>query len=111
MKKFTRICRGLTVLFLILSIGLIVIAPTTIVTHFNGYGRADAQGSRWMLLLEPIVYAVVAEVMIAISKSKRKKAGTSEVNFLIGQEYYWIGALVVILVIFGALMLHQINVL
>jgi len=109
MKKFTLICCGLTALLLILSLALIMIAPPTIDIHFNGSGYADAQGSRWMLLLEPGIYAVVAGMMIVSSKSKRKQIGMTDVNFLTGQECRWIGGLIVILVFFGGLMLHQIR--
>jgi len=109
MKKFTWICCGLTALLLILSLGLIMIAPATIDVHFNGSGYADAQGSRWMLLLEPAIYAVVAGMMITTSKSKRKQIGMTDINFLTVQECLWTGELIVILVIFGGLMMHQIR--
>jgi len=64
-----------------------------------------------MLLLEPAIYAIVAGMMITSSKSKRKQIGMTDVNFLTGQECHWLGGLVVILVIFGLLMFHQIKML
>lgn len=108
MLKFKTFCRSAYVLLYVITLAFISISPKTITTHINGNGIADAHGSRVLLLLAPLLYSIVAELVIHATKRRRIQAGLRD-NFILASEYRWIGALIVIFVVFVIMMWIQIN--
>ncbi|MCT3290116.1 DUF1648 domain-containing protein [Lactiplantibacillus pentosus] len=109
MLKFKTFCRSAYALLYVIALVFISISPKTIATHINGNGMADAHGNRFLLLLAPLLYTIVVELVIYATKRKRTKAGLKDVNFILASEYRWIGALIVIFVVFVIMMWIQIN--
>lgn len=109
MLKFKTFCRSAYALLYVIALVFISISPKTITTHINGNGIADAHGSRVLLLLAPLLYSIVAELVIHATKRRRIQAGLRDVNFILASEYRWIGALIVIFVVFVIMMWIQIN--
>ncbi|KRK26188.1 hypothetical protein FD24_GL002529 [Lactiplantibacillus pentosus DSM 20314] len=59
--------------------------------------------------MAPLLYSIVAELVIHATKRRRIQAGLRDVNFILASEYRWIGALIVIFVVFVIMMWIQIN--
>ena len=107
MKKFISIVRSIEGLLLIICSGLVV-RDNTIASHFNSSGKFDAYGSGIEIIIAPIVVIWIGEVMIAIDKASRKKAGTVDSPFIYVNEWQQIVALTVISVVLLILMILKI---
>ncbi|MFC6182107.1 hypothetical protein [Lactiplantibacillus daowaiensis] len=109
MLKFKLICHLATGLLFVVALVMIVTSPVIIATHMNGSGGIDAVGNHWILLLEPVLYAIIAEGIIRTSKRKRRQAGLETLNVILANEYRWLGGLIAVFIVFTVVMWSQIH--
>ncbi|VDG31136.1 hypothetical protein [Lactobacillus pentosus] [Lactiplantibacillus mudanjiangensis] len=109
MRKFKIITRSMSIGLILISLWFISQTPTKIVTHFNGLGTADGRGSRWWLLLMPVIVVVLVEISIGTSRRQRRSNGMGTVNLLTPFESKGIGGIFVIVIITVGIMLQQIG--
>ena len=63
-------------------------------SHFNSAGLADSFGSRWWLVMLPLLVVVTGEVMIKLARQKRRKLGLLQLPTLTGFEGQCLGVMV-----------------
>ncbi|TXJ68907.1 DUF1648 domain-containing protein [Lactiplantibacillus plantarum] len=94
MRVFTWIVRTIVAGAVLMCVIMIGLAPQTVVTHFNSAGLADSFGSRWWLVMLPLLVVVTGEVMIKLARQKWRKLGLLQLPTLTGFEGQCLGAMV-----------------
>ncbi|MFL2081763.1 DUF1648 domain-containing protein [Latilactobacillus sakei] len=57
---------------LIVCLGFITIAPTTIPTHFTGSNLADSSGNKYTLLIYPLIQVILNQAFIFVAQRYRQ---------------------------------------
>ncbi|KRM87844.1 DUF1648 domain-containing protein [Lacticaseibacillus thailandensis] len=97
MKRLAWILRGIDALLVVVAVILMIIATGPVVTHWNGLGNVDATGSKWMLLLIPMVLIVYNEISLWYARRVRRHDGTDQIPLVLVNEWrYVVGALVLL---------------
>lgn len=110
MKHYTTLTRLIGGVMLIYTSGLLVLnGNQSVITHWNRSGTADSWGNSWQLLILPVLFVFVSEIMLAVAKHARTKAGLTAITTILVTEWRALAALLVIAIIFGGLMLAQLG--
>ena len=109
MRKFRLWIWGIALLSVVVTIGLMLISPQTIVLHFNGTGAADSWGGRWGLWLTPAILVVVGIICDRVAVHQRKRDGLTELPVILVGEWRNILLLGMIFAVCTFLQLKQIG--
>lgn len=102
MKKAILTLRLISLIGLLVGLGFILVAPQTV-------NVVDSSGSRFMLLLEPLLLIIVNEFSILSIKRYRRNFSLTEAPMILVKEWYYISAAIALLTTFIFVMYQQIT--
>lgn len=109
MKHYQMLNWGMVIVSFIFTLILFINAPSRIVMHFNGVGRADSWASPAGLYLEPILLFVIAWLCERVSKRQRRRDELSHLPMLTFKEWRLIAVVFIAMICFALLQLYQIG--
>ncbi|WP_164509876.1 DUF1648 domain-containing protein [Lacticaseibacillus porcinae] len=109
MRKFRLWIWSIVLLSVVVTIGLMLISPQTIVLHFSGTGAADSWGGRWGLWLSPVILIVVGAICDQVAVHQRKRDGLLALPAILVGEWRNILLMGMIFVVCTWLQLKQIG--
>ncbi|MGT2933513.1 DUF1648 domain-containing protein [Streptococcus catagoni] len=107
MKKLKLFIRSVELLILAITITLFIIAPNTIIVHFNSSGLPDGYGNKISLYVFSLITIIVGELGIAYFKYQRKKTGMEDSPMLNWQEIRFFQILAMVALAFLVAMIYQ----
>lgn len=109
MKKAILTLRLISLIGLLVGVGFILVAPQTVALHITADNVVDSSGSRFMLLLEPLLLIIVNEVSIFSIKRYRRNFSLTEAPMILVKEWYYISAAITLLITFIFVMYQQVT--
>lgn len=110
MKTLKLIIRALYGATYLIAVILLIIGPSIVITHWGESGQADATDTSLMIFLLPVILTIIGEIMIFLSKRKRKQGGVSNLPLVFTSEWRYVAGFAVIVVIFVLIMFHQVGI-
>ncbi|WP_461214789.1 DUF1648 domain-containing protein [Lacticaseibacillus sp. GG6-2] len=109
MKKYRIWLWGIVCVFVVVTIGLIVLAPSQVAMHFGSGGHVDSWGGRFGLLLQPLLLALIAAVLDRRAKRLRNRQGITAIPVITVDEWWNLGLAGISAIVFFLLQLSQIG--
>ncbi|WP_125704723.1 hypothetical protein [Lacticaseibacillus daqingensis] len=109
MRRYRVLLWGQVGLSLLISLGLMAVAPRTIAMHIDDLGITDAIGGPAGLLLMPALMAVIAAICDVVAAHQRRRQGLTTLPSLLYAEWQFLGLLAVCLVVLTLVQLTQIG--
>lgn len=109
MKKYRIWLWGIVCVSAVVTIGLIVLAPSQVVMHFGDNGQANGWSGRFGLLLQPLLLALIAAVLDRRAKRLRTRQGITAIPVITVDELWNLGLAGISAIVFFLLQLSQIS--